>query len=136
MRFSVFDVAAEHPSALALVTPEARFSYAELAAQVQVTAEHLAARALLQPHSAPVALVTRPGLASMCALYAVGAQDIPVFVLPPRLPADERTLWAARAGARAVIDPGELAAWPRASAPALPSELDPSAPLAVVPSSG
>jgi acyl-CoA synthetase (AMP-forming)/AMP-acid ligase II len=85
MTLSVYEVAAEHPSALALITPVARFSYAELAARVTLTAERLAGRGLLEPAAAnPVAIVARPGLECVCALHALWAYGVATFTLPAR----------------------------------------------------
>jgi O-succinylbenzoic acid--CoA ligase len=136
MKLSVFDVAARHPSALALITPEARFSYAELAARVSATAAELATRGLLEARAEPVAVVARPGVSCVCVLHALWAYGVATFTLPARLPAQERLAWAARAEARAIVDPADVDSLSVANPPPLPAELAPEAPFAIVPTSG
>jgi O-succinylbenzoic acid--CoA ligase len=137
MTLNVFDVAERHPSALALITPEVRLSYAELTTKVSETAAKLATVGLLDASSEPVAVVARPGLGSVCLLHALWAYGVATFTLPARLPAQERNTWAARAQAHAIIDPDELGSLSVGSSPpARPIELDPEAPFAIVPTSG
>jgi O-succinylbenzoic acid--CoA ligase len=136
MKLSVFDVAERHPSALALITPELRFSYAELAVKVSATAAQLEARGLLQASAEPVAVVARPGLSCLCVLHALWAYGVATFTLPARLPAEERATWAARARARAIVDPDDVDSLSIASPSPVPPELAPEAPFAIVPTSG
>jgi O-succinylbenzoic acid--CoA ligase len=137
MSLDVFEVSARHPDALALVTADTRLTFAQLASEVRLRGASLAARGLLSPANAPIALIARPGLSGLLALYPLWSYGITVFPLPPRLPMAEQEAWAARAKARALLDPRELSSESSlAPAPAPTVAPASSAPFAIVSTSG
>lgn len=137
MSLDVFAVAARHPDSLALVSSDQRLTFAQLASQVELRAAALAARGLLSPPGAPIALVARPGLQTLLTIYALWSYGVTVFPLPPRLPSAERKAWAARANSSALLDPLEFSSERQFSrVPAAPEPPALSAPLAIVATSG
>jgi len=107
LSLDVFAVAARHPDSLALVSAGKRLTFAQLACEVELHAAALAARGSLSS-GPPIALVARPGLQTLLTIYTLWSYGVSVFPLSPRLPVAEQKAWAARASARALLDPHEF----------------------------
>lgn len=137
MSFDVFAIARQSPDAVAVVTCSGEVTYSELAARCESAARKLAHLELLEP-GCPLAVIVRPTLESVTALFTCMARKVPVLVLNPRLPAPERFELALRAGARAIVEP-DAGSEPLPSAvktPAVRAETGPTTPLALVATSG
>lgn len=139
--FDVFALARRTPRALALCTPGAELDYAALAAGCARATAALAERGLLAA-ATPLALVVRPTVASIQTLLACFAFGVPALCLSPRLPEADRDALARRAGASGIVSPDELslASDPgppaRVALPPPTTPIEPSRPLAIIPTSG
>lgn len=124
--------AEEKPDRIALVTPGAEYTFAELSSRTKPI------RALLQrERPRGVALVGLPRIETLLALYAALDEGVPVTLLHPKAPLEQRMNRISRVGAEVVFDesfdPAELppvdALEPRAPIPT-------SRPLALLFTSG
>lgn len=134
---NLFDAAADCPRAVSVIADGKSYSYAELAALVAGTAARLGDAGLFAPGPRPLAVVLRPNLRGLVLIHACIAYGVPLLVVDPRLPAGERDELAARANTRASVlaDELELTDFAGAALPRPPA-LDPTLPLAIVPTSG
>ncbi|HEY2409335.1 MAG TPA: AMP-binding protein [Polyangiaceae bacterium] len=135
MTFSVFEAAAEHPHAEALVLGEQRFTFEALAERVAARVIEFQALGIDANDAAPVALVCDLSLSCFEWLYALLALGVPILPLHPRLTAPERQRLIEQARVRVVLDPTPQRAAAHKSARRFPVVAD-DALLACVPSSG
>ncbi len=95
MNLSVLDAARETPTGVALVTPVAPITFAQLATRVRACLTHLerSGCSAAQPHA--VAVVAQPGIATVTLLFALFEIGVPAYLLHARLPETERRRRAA-----------------------------------------
>ena len=140
MSLDLFEVARRQPDALALIDGSERLSYAELARRSALAADALAARGVLDPSSA-VGVVTRRTSKTLAVLLACFAHGVPVVCFGAGLPAAERARLAARAEVRVTLSPDDEAIDDGSAAATNvgqhePRRIEPTAPLAIIPTSG
>jgi O-succinylbenzoic acid--CoA ligase len=130
--FSILAAAAERPSAIALISSEESFSYADMATRVQ----RVMAWLQHQPFASPVTQTSTPASCvgvvasgdtwTLTLLYALLELGVPFALVHPRLPASEREELCRRLPISRVFEPDwqreltaeRLSAVPRPSHPA------------------
>ncbi len=102
--FDVFRAAEGAPGALALVSDEASFDYAELSALAGRAVAWLSARGVSRGHGEPVAVLARPAAEQIAMAHALLALRVPMLPMHPSLTDSESSALLARAGARLCVD--------------------------------
>ncbi len=105
MSFSVLQAAADEPERVALVLDGREISFAELAARVLGAIDWFGRQGVGAERAAPVAVVGETTAEVLITLHALFEIGVPVALVHPRSPEDDRRRWLGEIGADVLLDP-------------------------------